>query len=60
MKASIADAALLCAERMLAAGQREQGMALYAALSVPGMPQPQRLAAMNSIIREETATTRPR
>src|SRR5262249_55201135 len=60
MRASIADAALVCAERMLAASQRDQGMALYAALSVPGMPQPQRLAAMSSIIREETATSRPR
>lgn len=60
LRASVADACLVCAERLLASGGREQAMALYAAVSVPGMPQPQRLAAMNSIIREETAVTRPR
>ena len=55
-----ADAALLCAERFLAEGNRDQAMALYASLSAVGMPKPARLAAMASIIREETAINRPR
>ncbi len=59
-RSAVADACLLCAERHLAAGQREQALALYAALTVPGIPQPQRLAALNCIIRTETEITRPR
>jgi hypothetical protein len=57
---AVADACLLCAERFLAEGKRDQGLALYASLSAPGMPQAARLAAMHGIIREETSTSRPR
>lgn len=57
---AVADATLVCAERMIADGQRDQGMKLYASLSAPGMPHAARLAAMSSIIREETSTSRPR
>jgi hypothetical protein len=57
---TVADATLICAERMLADGQRDQAMTLYASLSGPGVPKPVRLAAMQGIIREETSINRPR
>jgi HEAT repeat protein len=59
-KMAVADAALVCAERLLASGQRDQALALYAFLSAPEVPKPARLAAMHGIIREETSTARPR
>ncbi len=57
---AVADASLVCAERLLAEGKRDQALALYAYVSAPGMPKPARLAAMHGIIREETSTSRPR
>jgi len=57
---AVADASLVCAERLLAEGQRSQALALYASLSAPDTPKPARLAAMQGIIREETSTSRPR
>lgn len=56
----VADASLVCAERLLLEGKRAQALALYASLSAPDMPKPARLAAMHGIIREETSTSRPR
>lgn len=55
-----ADASLVCAERLLADGKRDQALALYESLSAPDIPKPVRLAAMNGIIREETSIKRPR
>lgn len=57
---AVADASLVCAERLLAEGNRDQALALYASLSAPDVPKSARLAAMNGIIREETSTSRPR
>ncbi len=57
---AIADGSLVCAERLLAKGQRDEALKLYAFLSAPGMPESQRLAAMQGIIREETRLGRPR
>jgi HEAT repeat protein len=57
---AVADAALVCAERLLAEGSRDQALSLYTALSAPGVPKSARLAAMHGIIREETSTSRPR
>jgi HEAT repeat protein len=57
---AVADASLVCAERLVAEGQRAQALALYASLSAPDMPKSARLAAMYGIIREETSTSRPR
>jgi hypothetical protein len=57
---AVADASLVCAERLLAEGERAQALALYASLSAPGMPKSARLAAMHGIIREETSIGRPR
>ena len=57
---AVADAALVCAERLLAEGQRDQALSLYASLSAPDVPKPARLAAMSGIVREETSLGRPR
>jgi hypothetical protein len=57
---AVADASLVCAERLLAEGKRDQALALYGSLSTPGVPKPVRLAAMQGIIREETSVSRPR
>jgi HEAT repeat protein len=59
-KKAVADACLVCAERLLAEGKRDQALALYTALSAPDIPQAQRHAAMTGIIREETSIDRPR
>ncbi len=57
---AVADASLVCAERLLAEGKRDQALTLYGSLSAPDMPKSARLAAMHGIIREETSTSRPR
>ena len=60
IRAAVADASLICAERLLAEGKRAEALELYAALSAPDIPKPMRLAAMKGIIREETSISRPR
>ena len=60
VRMAVADASLVCAERLLMEGERAQALKLYAFLSAPDMPKPARLAAMHGIIREETSTSRPR
>jgi HEAT repeat protein len=60
VRLAVADATLACAERFLAAGKRNEALALYASLTGSEIPRPMRLAAMNGIIREETALGRPR
>lgn len=57
---AVADGALLCAERLVAEGDRDQALKLYAFLSTADMPKAARLAAMNGIIREETSLGRKR
>ncbi len=59
-RVAVADASLICAERLLAGGKRAEAMALYASLSATDIPPPLRLAAMNGIIREEPAIGRPK
>ena len=59
-RTAVADASLVCAERLLADGKRAEALELYASLTAPGTPKAARLAAMHGIIREETSTTRPR
>ena len=54
----VADASLVCAERLLREGNRDQALALYTSLSAPDVPKPARLAAMQGIIREETSINR--
>lgn len=59
-RAAVADGCLVCAERLLAAGERDQALKLYAFLTAPDVPKAARLAAMQGIIREETSIDRPR
>ena len=59
-KMAVADACLVCAERLLAQGERDQALSLYASLTASGVPKPARLGAMSGIIREETSINRPR
>lgn len=60
VRMAVSDAVLVCAERMLADGKRDDAMALYTAMSAPNLPKPVRLAAMSGIIREETSINRPK
>jgi HEAT repeat protein len=60
LRLAVGDAALVCAERMIASGMREQGLALYASLSGTDVPKAVRLGAMAAVIREETSVGRPR
>ncbi len=55
---AVADASLVCAERLLAEGKRDEALTLYTSLSAPDVPKPARLAAMQGIIREETSINR--
>jgi HEAT repeats len=48
VRAAVADAGLVCAERLLAAGNRPGAMALYDTLSHADMPKPVRMAARHS------------
>lgn len=57
---AVADGSLLCAERLLSSGKRQEALALYNFLTAASVPKPVRLAAMDSIIREETSVARPR
>ncbi len=59
-RTAVADASLICAERLLAAGERDQALEIYTHLSTPDIPKPVRLAAMSGIVREETSPNRPR
>ena len=59
-RTAVADGCLVCAERLLAAGERDQALKLYAFLTAPDVPKPARLAAMQGVIREETSIDRPR
>ena len=59
-RTAVAAAGLVCAEGLLAQGDRKGALALYGALSRPEMPRSVRLAAMHSTIAVETALGRPR
>jgi hypothetical protein len=60
VRMAVADAGLLCAEGLLAQGQRQEAMAMYHSLTAPDVPKSVRLAAMHGVIAAETALTRPR
>ncbi|MCF7972818.1 MAG: HEAT repeat domain-containing protein [Phycisphaerae bacterium] len=50
MKISVADASLLCAEQMLADGEKAQAIALYTELKGEGQPQHVKVAAMKGML----------
>lgn len=60
VRAVVADAGLVCAEGLLAQGDRARAMALYDGLTRPDIPKPVRLAAMHSVIAAETSLGRER
>ncbi len=60
MRTAVAGAGLVCAEGLLAQGQRAQALDLYSLLARPDVPKPVRLAAMHGIIAAETSLSRPR
>jgi HEAT repeat protein len=57
---AVADASLICAERLLEEDKRDEALVFFTALSAPSIPKPVRLAAMGAIVREETSMSRPR
>jgi HEAT repeat protein len=57
---AVADAGLVCAEGLLAKGDRRAALALYDILSRTGIPKNVRLAALHSTFAAETAYDRPR
>lgn len=60
LRAAVAAAGLVCAERLLASGDRKQALAMYDTLSRPNVARVVRLAAMHGIIAAETGLDRPR
>jgi HEAT repeat protein len=50
MKIPVADASLLCAEQLLADGEKAQAIALYTALKGEGQPQQVKVAAMKGLL----------
>jgi HEAT repeat protein len=60
VRTAVAGAGLVCAEGLLAQGERNQALALYNTLARADMPKPVRLAAMHGIIATEVSLDRPR
>jgi HEAT repeat protein len=60
VRAAVAGAGLLCAEGLLAQGERGLALDLYGALSRADVPKPVRLAAMHGLIAAEISLSRPR
>jgi len=60
VRTAVAAGGLVCAEGLLAQGERNRALALYDALSAKDVPKPIRLAAMRGIIAAETSLNRPR
>ncbi len=60
VRTAVAAAGLLCAEGLLAQGERNQALTLYAALSRNDIPKPIRHAAMQGTIAAEISLSRPR
>ena len=60
VRTAVAGAGLVCAEGLLASGERDRALSLYNILAAPDVPKPVRLAAMRGIIAAETALNRPR
>jgi HEAT repeat protein len=60
LRAAVAAAGIVCAEGLLARGDRKEALALYDVLTSIDMPKPVRLAAMHGTIAAETSLNRPR
>lgn len=60
VRTAVAAGGLICAEGLLAQGERTRALALYETLSGKDIAKPVRLAAMRGIIAAETSLSRPR
>jgi len=60
LRNAVAAAGLVCAEGLMAKGDRKGALALYDSLSRPNIPKSVRLAAMHNTIAAETSLSRPR
>lgn len=60
VRSAVAAAGLVCAEALVSSGDRKAGLALYDALSRPGVPRAVRLAALHSLFSTEISLSRPR
>jgi HEAT repeat protein len=60
VRAAVAAAGIVCAEGLLASGNRAKALDLYTALTTTATTTPVRLAAMHGIIAAETSLNRPR
>jgi HEAT repeat protein len=60
VRMAIAGAGLVCAEGLLAQGERRLALSLYDILSRSDIPKPVRLAAMHGTIAAEISLSRPR
>jgi hypothetical protein len=60
VRTAVAQAGLVCAEGLMAQGDRQGSFTFYDTLSRRNIPKPVRLAAMHSTISAETSLTRPR
>ena len=52
VRTAVADAGLVCAEGLIAQGDRKQAMSMYDTLSRPEMPRTVRVAAMHTLIEK--------
>ena len=60
VRATVAAGGVLCAEGLLAAGERAPALALYSVLTRDDIPKVVRIAAMHGIIAAEVSLNRPR
>lgn len=60
LRTAVARGSLVCAEELLARGERNEALAVYNTLVGPDIPKPVRLAAMHGVIATETSLSRPR
>jgi len=59
VKANVADACLRCAERLLAAGKRNEAIAIYTELAKPDLPKAIRLAAVRGKLEAAKSSGTP-
>jgi len=60
VRTSVAQAGLVCAEGLMANGDRKGALAFYEALGRPDIPKPVRMAALHATIDAESGLKRPR
>ena len=59
MKQAVTDAYLLCADQLLAAGQKDQAAAMYTELMAADQPQRIRMAGLRGLVAAQPAKAMP-